>query len=146
MHCFVIVGAYSRFIGAHSFRDTGAHSTINDIENWITSYGIPQKFVHDIGSAFIKSDSINWTKEFGKTLAPRTTCSPWTNGKVEVQNQHLTRYWRIFLNPSPNIWSNLTSKIAFAPNKSVIYTAGQTPYKIVFGTELQVPMTLELGL
>ena len=36
--------------------------------------------------------------------------------------------------------------MAFAHNKSVNYTTGQTPYEIVFGTKSQVPMTVKLGL
>ena len=94
-HCPVVVDAFSRFLGAYPVRVTGAQTTINPLERWITSYGIPQKDVHDNGSAFINSDFINWTKEFGITIAPRNTYSPWTNGKVEVQNQHLTRYREI---------------------------------------------------
>ena len=145
-HCLFVVDAFSRFLGAYPVRHTGAQTTINALERWNSSYGIPQKIVHDNGSAFIKSDFINWTKEFGITLAPRTTCSPCTNGKVEVQNQHLTRYWRSFMNQSGNNWSKLTSKFAFAHNTSVHYTTGQTPYEIVFGTKPQVPMILKLGL
>ena len=144
--CRVVVDAFSRFLGAYPVRDTGAQTTINALEKWITSYGIPQKIVHDNGSAFINSDLINWTKEFGITLAPRTTYSPWPNGKVEVQNQHLARFWRNFMNQSGNNWSKLAPKFAFAHNTSVNYTTGQTPYEIVFGTKRQVPMTLNLGL
>ena len=145
-HCLVLVDAFSRFLGAYPIRDTGAQTTINALEKWITSYGIPQKIVQDNGSPFIKSDFINWTKEFGITLAPRTTYSRRTNGKVEVQNQHLTRYWRNFMNQSGNNWSKLASNFAFEHNTSVNYTTGQTPYEIVFGTKPQVPMTLKLGL
>ena len=99
-HYLVVVDAFSPFHGAYPVTDAGAQTTINALEKWITSYFIPQKIVHDNGSAFKNSDFINWTKEFGITLAPRTTYSPWTNGKVEVQNQHLTRYWRNFMNQS----------------------------------------------
>ena len=91
-HCLVVVDACSSFLGAYPVRDTGPQTTINALAKWITTYGIPQKIVHDNGSAFINSDFINWTEEFGITSAPRTTYSPWTNGEVEVQNQHLTRY------------------------------------------------------
>ena len=144
--CLVALDAFSRFVGAYPVGDTGAQTIINALEKWITSYGTPHKIVHDNISAFMNSEFINWTKEFGLTLAPRTTYSPWTNGKVEVQNQHLTRYWRNFINQSENNWSKLASKFAFAHNVSVNYTTGQTPYGIVFGTKPQVTMTLELGL
>ena len=49
------------------------------------------------------------------------------------------------MNLSGNNWSKLASKFAFANNKSVNYTTGQTPYEIVLGTKPQVPMTLKLG-
>ena len=90
--CLFVVDAFSRFRGGYPVGDTGAQTTINALGKWITSYAIPQKIVHDNGSAFINSDFINWTKDIAITLAPRTTYSPWSNGKVEVQNQHLTRY------------------------------------------------------
>ena len=144
--CLVVLDAFSRVVGAYPVGDTGAQTIINALEKWITSYVTPQKIVHDNISAFMNSEFINWTNEFGITLAPRTTHSPWTNGKVEVQNQHLTRYSRNFMNQSGNNWSKLASKFAFAHNVSVNYTTEQTPYEIVFGTKPQVTMTLKLGL
>ena len=90
-HCLVVIDAFSRFLGAYLVRDTRAQTNINALEKGITSYCIPQKIVHDNGSAFINSDFIYWIKVFGITLATRTTFSPWTNGKNEVQNEHPTR-------------------------------------------------------
>ena len=82
----------------------------------------------------------------GITLRPRTAHSPWTNGKIETQNQHNARYWRNFLNDAGNNWSSPAPKFAFAQNTSVNYTTGKTPYEIVFGTEPQIPMSLKPGL
>ena len=111
--------AFSRVLEVYPVGGTGAQTTINALEKRITSYGKPQNIVHDNGSAFKNSNFINWTKEVGITLAPRTTNSPWTNNKIEVQNQHLTRYLRNFKNQSGNNWSKLTSKFALAHNKSL---------------------------
>ena len=91
-HFLVVVDAFSRFIGVYPVKDTSAQATMTALENWITSYGIPQKIKHGNVTAIINSDFINWTKELGVSLSPQTTYSPWTNGIVEVQNQHLTRY------------------------------------------------------
>ena len=77
---------------------------------------------------------------------PRTAYSPWTNGKIETQNQHIARYWRNFLTDAGNNWSSLAPKFAFAHNTSVNYTTGKTPYEIVFGTKPQIPMSLKMGL
>ena len=82
--------------------NTGAQATISAVEKWIHSFGIPQSIVHDRGTAFIKTEFNNWTKELGITLRPRTANSPWTNGKIETQNQHIARYWRNSLNDAGN--------------------------------------------
>ena len=50
------------------------------------------------------------------------------------------------MNDAGNNWSSLAPKFAFAHNTSVNYTTGKTPYEIVFGTKLQIPMSLKLGL
>ena len=102
--------------------------------------------MHDRGTAFINTDFVNWTKELGITPQHRTAYSPWTNGKIETQNQHIARYWWNFLNDARNNWSLLAPKFAFAHNTSVNYTTGKTPYEIVFGTKPQISKSLKLGL
>ena len=102
--------------------NTGVQATISAVENWIHSFGIPQSTVHDRGTAFINTEFINWTKEMGITLRPRTAHSPWTNGKSETQNQHIARYWWNFLNDAGNNWSSLAPKFPFAHKTRVNYT------------------------
>ena len=124
--------------------NTGARATISAVEKRTPSFGILQSIVHDRCTAFINTDFVNWTKELGITLRPQTAHSPRTNDKIETRNQHIARYWRIFLNDAENFWSSLAPKFAFAYNTSVNYTIGKTPYEIVFGTKPQTPMSLKL--
>ena len=79
-------------------------------------------------------------------MRPRLAHSPWTNGKIETQKQHIARYWRNFLTDAGNKWSSLAPKFAFARNRSVNYTTGRTPYENVFGTKPQISLSLKLGL
>ena len=145
VHCLLIVDAFSRFLMVYPVRNTTTLATITAVEKWVLSFGIPQSITHGRGLAFINTEFINWTKELGITLRPRTAYSPWTNGKIETQNQHIARYWRNFLNDTGNNWSSLAPKFAFAHNTSVNYTTGKTPYKIVFGTKQQKTISLKLG-
>ena len=41
---------------------------------------------HDRGTAFMNARFINWSKELGITLRPRTAQSPEINGEIEAQN------------------------------------------------------------
>ena len=126
--------------------NTGVQTTILAVEKWIHFFGISQSFVHDRGTAFINTEFINWTKELGMTLRPRTAHWPWTNGKIETQNHYIARYWRKFLNDAKNNWFSLAPNFAFAHNTSVNYTTGKTPYENVSGTKPQILMSLKLGL
>ena len=146
VHFVLIVVAFSRFLMIYPVRNTSALAAIKAVENWIRSFGIPQSIIHDRGTAFINTEFINWTKELGITLRPRTAYSPWTNGKIETQNQHIARCWRNFVIDAGNNWPSLAPNFAFAHNTSVNYTTRKTRYEIVFGTKPQIPMTLKLGL
>ena len=145
-HCLLIIDSFSRFLMVYRVTNTGAQATIAAVEKWILHFGNPQSIIHDRGTAFLNTDFVNWTKELGITLRPRTAHSPWTNGKVETQNQHIARYWRSYLNDAGTNWAPLAPKFAFAQNTSVNYTTGKTPYGIVFGTKPQIPMSVKLGL
>ena len=146
VHCLLIIDAFSRFLMVYTVRNTTALATISAVEKSIFSFGSPQSIIHDRGTAFIDTEFINWTKELGITLRPRTAHWPWTNGKIETQNKHIARYWRNFSNDAGNNWSSLARKFAFAHNTSANYTTGNTSYEIVFGTKPQYPMSLKLGL
>ena len=101
VHCLLILDAFSQFLIVYPVRNTTALATITAVENWIF-YGTPQSIIHDGGTAFINTEFINWTKELGITLRPRTAYSPWTNCKIETQNQQIARYWTYFLNEAAN--------------------------------------------
>ena len=146
LHSLLIIDAFSRFLMVYLVTSTGAKATISALQKWIHSFRNPQSSVHDRGTAFINTEFINWTKELGITLRPRTAHSPWTNGKIETQNQQIARNWQNFLNDAGNNWSSLAPKFAFAHNTSVIYTTGKAPYETVFGTKPQIPMSLKFGL
>ena len=146
LHCLLVTDAFSRLLMVFPFTNIGAQATISAVKKWIHSFEILQSIVHDRGTAFINTEFNNWTKEMAITLRPLTAYLPWTNGKIETQNQHIAQYRRKFLNDAENNWSSLAPKFAFAHNTSVNYRTRNTPYEIVFGTKPHMPMSLKLGL
>ena len=144
-HCLLIVDSFSRVLMVYPVTNTGAQATIAAVEKWILHFGNPQSIIHDRETAFLNTDFVNWTKELGITLRPRTAHSPWTNGKVVTQNQQIACYCRSFLIDAGTNWAPLAPKLASAHNTSVNYTTGKTPYEIVFGARPQIPMSVKLG-
>ena len=145
-HCLVVIDAFSRFIQVYPVKSTDASNTIEAMTSFITSFGIPQKLVYDRGTSFMSTDFSTFLLDLGITHAPRTKWSPWTNGKVEIQNKHLSRYFRCYLSEAGNNWAKLAPQFAFAHNTSVNASTGATPYEVVFGFKPQIPISLKLGL
>ena len=83
VHCLLFIDAFFRFLMVYPVRNTTALATIIAVEKWILSSGIPQPIIHDRGTTFINTEFVNWTRELGITLRPRTAYSPWTNGRIE---------------------------------------------------------------
>ena len=101
-HCLVVIDAFSRFIQVYPVKSTDATHTIEAMSTFINSFGIPQKPVYDRVISFMSTDLSTFLLEFGTTHAPKTKWSPWTNGKVEIQNEQLSRYFRCYLSEAGN--------------------------------------------
>ena len=146
LHCLLVADAFSRFLMIYTVTNTGAQATISAVENWVHSFGILQSILHDRGTAFINTEFINWRKELGITFRPQTAHSPWTNnGKVEIQNQHIARYWCNFLNDAGNNWSSLAPMFAFADDTRVNYTTGKHLTNLFLVQKPQIPMSFSVG-
>ena len=145
-HCLVVIDAFSRFIQVYSVKSTDGTHTIDAMSTFISSFGIPQKLVYGRGTSFMSTDFSTFLLEFGTTHAPGTKWSPWTNGKVEIQNKHLSRYFRCYPSGAGNNWAKLACQFAFALNTSVNSSTGTTPYEFFFGSKLQIPISVKLGL
>ena len=109
-------------------RNTTALATISAVENGsflLESHN--QSSMIKVLPFILQSSSTG----LGITLRSRTAHSPWTNGKIETQKQHIARYWRNLLKDAGINWSSLAPKFAFAHKTSVKYTSVKTPYEIV---------------
>ena len=76
LHCLLVIDALPRFLIVYPFTNTSAQTTIAAVGKWIRSFGIPQSIIHNRGTAFINSDFINLTKEFGNLFATTNSLLP----------------------------------------------------------------------
>ena len=145
-HCLLVIDAFSRFIQVDPVKSTDATHTTEAMSIFKPSFGIPQKLLYDRGTSFMSTDFSTFLLEFGITHAPRTKWSPWTNGKLEIQNKLLSRYFCYYLSEAGKNWAKLACQFAFAHKTSVKSSTGTTPYEVVFGFKPQIPIYLKLGL
>ena len=91
-------------------------------------------------------DFASYIHEPGITRPPLTAYSPWTNGKVEIQNKNLGAHIGIFLEQARDKWEEWAQKSAFSHNTIPNASTGISPYEVVFGQKPQIPLSLKLKL
>ena len=77
---------------------------------------------------------------------PRTACSHWTNGLVEVQNRSLGIHLRMFLHNTLEVWAFQVHMHAYAHNCQPLSELNVSPLEIAFHTQPRIPLTFDLNL
>ena len=103
--CLVVIDAFLCFIQVYPDKSTVAALTLEAMSTFMTSFGIPQKPVYDRKTYFMSTDVSAFLRDLDMTYAPRTKWSPWTNGKVEIRNNQLNRYFCCYLFEADNTWA-----------------------------------------
>ena len=65
--CLVVIDAFFRYLQVHPCTLADSKETIKLLEKYITTFGIPQQFIHDHGNAFMSYDFTHWSFELGIT-------------------------------------------------------------------------------
>ena len=133
-------------------------SRVSTYINWCYSYYWSHVYFHNF--FWDSSNACLWSKNFlienwllyfpsgtWQNSCSRLKWSPWTNGKVEIQNKHhFSWYFRCYLSEAGKNWAKLACQFAFAHNTSLNSNTGTTPYEIDFGFKPQIPVSPKLGL
>ena len=136
-HCLVVLDAFSRFMQVYPVKSTDVTHTIEAMSIFITFFWIPQKLVHDRRTSFVSIDFFTFVLDFKITPAARTKGSPWTEGKVELQNKPLRKSFRCYLSEGGNNWAKLARQFVFPHNVSVNSCTGTAPYEIFLASNLK---------
>jgi len=108
--------------------------------------GAPYSIVTDQGSTF-ESKLFKEVMAIYKTRKCRVSPGkPSSNGKVENYIRSLTRQIALLANESPSNWPDLIPHILHAYRASASAVTGFSPYEILFGRPMRVPLDLAYGV
>ena len=74
----------------------------------------------------MSTDSSTFFLELGTTHAPITKWSLWTTGKVEIQNNRLSRHFTCYLSEAAKNWATVACQFAFAHNNTSLNSSTGT--------------------
>jgi transposase InsO family protein len=142
-YILTIIDYFTRLTVLVPVRQQTAEATVQAVlKHWVTYYGVPRSIHSDQGTNF-ESELMTRLCERLSIRKTRTTAyRPQSDGRVERMNRTVkecvTRLLRVYAED----WDELLPFVTMAINSTVAESTGFTPFFLVHGTEMQMPIDL----
>jgi hypothetical protein len=127
-----------------TFNNTRKTATLFVFNHIITHFGVPQAIVTDHGTHFHNHMMVELTTKLGLRHENSTPYYPQANGQVEATNKTLTTMLRRMIGIHKTNWHTLLFSVLWAYRTSVKTTTCFTPFHLVYGLEVVLPIECEI--
>lgn len=118
-------------------RGTAAEVAKFFIENIVLRHGAPSRIITDRGTSFT-AQLMQETLELSRTTHRKTTAyHPQTNGLTERLNKTLADMISMYVDVQQKTWDEILPYVTFAYNTASQETTRFTPFRLVYGREVQ---------
>eukprot|EP00253_Pinus_taeda_P028346 PITA_28346 len=141
----VATSYFTKWIEAIPARKADHHGVINFLtENIFTRFGCPHKLVTDNATAFRAKEFVDMCNSMGIKLVHSTSYYPQGNGLAESSNKSLIRIIKTLLDDNKKNWDSKLKYALWADRVTIKKSTGNSPFKLVYGTEVVFPIQLTL--
>jgi len=113
-------------------------------ENIFTRFGCPHKLVTDNAAAFRAKELVEMYDSMGSKLVHSTSYYPQGNGLAESSNKSMLRLIKKLLEDNKKNWDSKLKYALWAHIVTNQKSTGNSPFKLVYGTEAMFPIQLTL--
>ena len=145
-YIMVVECYYSKWVEAYSLADHTAQ-TVGDqlLCQWICRFGVPTTIHTDQGPEFESRLFHHLCQELGSLKTRTTPYHPQSDGMVERQNRTIQQMLACYVNDCYDDWSDHLDYVMMAYRSSLHESTGCTPNRVIFGREVNLPLTVQLG-
>ena len=146
LYIMVVECYFSKWVEAYSLVNHTAQSVGDKLlSQWICRFGVPS-FIHtDQGSEFESNLFHHLCRELGSLKTRTMPYHPQGDGMVERQNRTIQQMLSCYVNDCHDDWSDHLDFIMMAYRSSLHESTGCSPNRVIFGRELNLPLTVQLG-
>lgn len=139
-HLLVIACMSSRWVDAYPLASAGDHKLVADrLLHWITNHGVPEVVHSDQGPAFMAQALAEAYRQLGITRSRTTPYHP-AGDPAERVIGALVRTLRALCQDNAEDWDEVLPIALMALRSHINDTTGTTPYYLVHGTEMRLPV------
>lgn len=140
-YVLVIRDLFSRFTVMVALPDQSAKSVAEAmLKHWVSVFGAADSVHSDQGSCFEAALYKEFCRLFELHKSRCTTYHPIANASVEKTNLFLANALRAMVVNNHKNWDSYLPLITMVNNSMVNASTGYTPYRLVFGKEMRLPV------
>ncbi|XP_016164614.1 uncharacterized protein LOC107607148 [Arachis ipaensis] len=103
-------------------------------------FGIPKEIISDNGRHFTDNKLGSFLKKFNIQHHFSSVEHPQSNGQAETANRIILQAMKRKLDNAKGEWAELIPEILWSYNTTIQTTTGETPFKLVYGSEALIPV------
>ncbi|KAG1930770.1 thy-1 membrane glycoprotein [Pimephales promelas] len=116
------------------------------VEEWVCRYGVPRSLHSDQGRNFESGLFKELCRLLQINKSRTSPYRPQSDGLIERFNRTLLSMLSLFVDENQMNWDRLLPYVMMAYRSSVQASTGFTPYKVLFGQEMVLPVDIMLGV
>ncbi|KAH9293759.1 hypothetical protein KI387_041035, partial [Taxus chinensis] len=135
---------FTKWTEAVALKEANESSILDFYEGIVTRFGVPATIISDNALAFIGSKITGWAIKNGTYLSTSSNYYPQGNGQAESTNKNLLKIIRRTLDENQRTWHTKLKMALWADRIMPKRSTGSSPFKLVYGKEAVLPISLEL--
>ena len=146
LYIMVVEDYFSKWVEAYSLTDHTAQSVGDKLlTQWICRFGVPSTIHTDQGAEFESNLFRHLCSELGSLKTRTLPYHPQGDGMVERQNRTIQSMLSCYVNDCHDDWSDHLDYIMMAYRSALHESTGCSPNRVIFGREVNLPLTVQLG-
>ncbi|GJU13336.1 reverse transcriptase domain-containing protein [Tanacetum coccineum] len=142
-YILVAVDYLSKWVEAKALPTNDARVVCKFLKTLFSRFGAPRAIISDRGTHFCNDQFTKVMLKYGVTHRLSTAYHPQTSGQVEVSNRGLKRILERTVGENRASWSDKLDDALWAFRTAYKTPIGCTPYKLVYGKLVILPIELE---
>jgi hypothetical protein len=114
-------------------------------DNICSRFGVPDKFIIDNGSIFIRLKFLEFCGEYGIIMGQSSNYYPQGIGLAKSTNKKLVRILKKIIDRNQWNWHLKLTDVLWASKTTPKDSIGMSPYTLVYGKEAKMPIILKLN-
>ncbi|PNX81943.1 gag-pol polyprotein [Trifolium pratense] len=144
-NCYLIVAVdyFTKWVEAEPLSDITSLRILRFFKRSVLArFGIPQVVVTDNGTQFTDKEFQAFLAALGTKQHFTSVEHPQTNGQAEAANRVILRGLRRRLDQNKKKWVEELDNVLWAYRTTPHSTTGETPFRMVYGTEAVIPVEI----